>query len=222
MEKLLRLPPRCCWFVWPTQRDFQLHLKLHEQLKRSPAKIFSFIPEKQTTKVQYFTFLRCKLSAPTVTWFNHRSSATQSGGLFVWGGGFLTVCFLEPFSGLCFDFYTFFPPPTAAAGAQSWDMEADIVECDKLEESEDTDTFQGTGPIPNRFLSSFIHLFIYFFGERFYSAAVLLRFQALEAFVCCRCFDAQQHVVTPADRGRRPVSLWPPHLHPESLHFTNR
>lgn len=79
----------------------------------------------------------------------------------------MTVCFLEPFSGLCFDFYTFFPPPTAAAGAESRDMEADIVECDKLEESEDTDTFQGTGPIPKRFLSSFIHLFIYFLGKDF-------------------------------------------------------
>lgn len=79
----------------------------------------------------------------------------------------MTVCFRKPFSDLCFDFYTFFPPPTAAAGAQSRDMEADIVECDKLKESEDTDTFQGTGPIPNRFLSSFIHLFIYFLVKDF-------------------------------------------------------
>lgn len=84
----------------------------------------------------------------------------------------MTVCFLEPFSGLCFDFYTFFPLPTAAAGAQSRDMEADIVECDKLEESEDMDTFQGTGPVPNRFLSSFniyliFNLFIYFLVKDF-------------------------------------------------------
>lgn len=81
----------------------------------------------------------------------------------------------------------------------------------------------GYGPRSKPFPLEFYSFIYLFFGERFYSAAViLLRFQALEAFVCCRCFDAQQHVVTPADRGRRPVSLWPPHLHPESLHFTYR
>lgn len=75
----------------------------------------------------------------------------------------LTVYFLKPFSGLRFDFYTFFPPPTAAAGAWSRDMEADIVECDKLEESEDTS--QGSGPVPNRFLSS---LLTYLFKDLFF------------------------------------------------------
>lgn len=100
-------------------------------------------------------------------------------------------------------------------------MEADIVECDELEESEDRDTFQGMGPIPKHFLLSSIHLFICFLVKDFYSATVIiLRFQGLEAFVFCRCFDAQQYVVTPAYRGRHPVSLWTPHLHPESLHFT--
>lgn len=58
-------------------------------------------------------------------------------------------------------------------------MEADIVECDKLEESEDTDTSQGTGSVPNCFLS---FPFMYFFKD-FSAAVILLMFQALEAFV---------------------------------------
>lgn len=69
----------------------------------------------------------------------------------------------------------------------------------------------GYGPHSKPFPLEFYSFIYLFFGERFYSAAViLLRFQAFEAFVCCRCFDAQQHVVMPAHRGRRPVSLWPP------------
>lgn len=98
----------------------------------------------------------------------------------------MTVYFLKPFSGLCFDSYTFFPPPTAAAGAWSRDMEADIVECDKLEESEDTS--QGSGPVPNRFLSS---PFAYIFFSFFTAAVILLIFQAFKASVFdekrCRC-----------------------------------
>lgn len=78
----------------------------------------------------------------------------------------------------------------------------------------------GYGPRSKPFPLEFYSFIYLFFGERFYSAAViLLRFQALEAFVCCRCFDAQQHVVTPAD-----LSLSDPHtstLKAYTLHIVN-
>lgn len=223
MEKLLRLPPCCCWFVWPTQRDFQLHLKLHEQLKPSPSKIVSFIPEKQTTKVQYLHFLRCKtvcsygdLIKPQKFSNTVRGPVCLRSRLF--DGFFPRVLFRFMFWFLHF-------LPTANCCRRCSEQRHGSWHCGMWQTGgvRGHGHLPGYGPRSKPFPLEFYSFIYLFFGERFYSAAViLLRFQALEAFVCCRCFDAQQHVVTPADRGRRPVSLWPPHLHPESLHFTYR
>lgn len=87
--------------------------------------------------------------------------------------------------------------PTADCCRRCWEQRHGSWHCAMWQ----TGGVRGHGPLPGYgphskpFPLEFYSFIYLFFGERFYSAAViLLRCQALEAFVCCRCFDAQQHV----------------------------
>lgn len=192
MEKLLRLPPRCCWFVWPTQRDFQLHLKLHEQLKPSPAKIFSFIPEKQTTKVQYLHFFEMQTVCSHGDLIQPQKFSNTVRGPVCLRRRLFDGLFPRALFRFMFWFLHFLP--TADCCRRCWEQRHGSWHCAMWQTGgvRGHGHLPGYGPHSKAFPLEFYSFIYLFFGERFYSAAViLLRCQALEAFVCCRCFDAQ-------------------------------